>query len=285
MFERIIALSVTAQDAGTGMQQVSFPGLFGTGAVNDVSAPYQQSYTLQGSASTAGSFQLVAADKVGNAANSEAFTVSKDSAAPGVSMNVPAQTGLLIPVAWAAQDDLTGVRGADVEYKQGAGGAWVRWLTNTLETSAEFSGSDGQSYTFRVRATDRVGNESAWVESNAAAVHVVTKYYYFGSKRVAMRQGSAVYYLHGDHLGSASLVTDSGGVVVSQSRYLPYGEQRWTSGAKLTDFGFTGQRADGFGLMDFHARYYSSVLGRSFRQIRSFPRPARGCRHGTGMPG
>ena len=113
-----------------------------------------------------------------------------------------------------------------------------------------------------MRVADRVGNESAWVESSAAAVHVVTKYYYFSGKRVAMRQGSAVYYLHGDHLGSASLVTDGGGNVVSQSRYLPYGKQRWSSGAKLTDFGFTGQRADGFGLMDYHARYYSSALGR-----------------------
>lgn len=57
-----------------------------------------------------------------------------------------------------------------------------------------------------------------------------------------MRQGSVVYYLHGDHLGSTSLTTDQSGALVSQARYLPYGEERWTNGASPTDFAFTSQR-------------------------------------------
>ena len=37
----------------------------------------------------------------------------------------------------------------------------------------------------------------------------------------------------------------------------------WQWGATRTEFGFhTGQRLDGFGLMDYNARYYSSTLGR-----------------------
>jgi hypothetical protein len=40
-------------------------------------------------------------------------------------------------------------------------------------------------------------------------------------------------------------------------RYHPYGEQRWTNATPSpTDFGFTAQRREGFGLMD-NARYYS----------------------------
>ena len=55
-----------------------------------------------------------------------------------------------------------------------------------------------------------------------------------------MRQGEEVYYLHGDHLGSTSLTTDASGVVVSEVRYHPYGQERWTSATPSpTDFGFT----------------------------------------------
>jgi len=61
--------------------------------------------------------------------------------------------------------------------------------------------------------------------------------------------------------GSASLTTDrvppGRGNVVHEARYLPYGGVRWEKGAKTTDYGFTGQRAEAsFGLMDFNARYY-----------------------------
>jgi len=52
------------------------------------------------------------------------------------------------------------------------------------------------------------------------------------------------------------------GNTISESRYAPFGEVRWTRGASLTDFSFTGQRRDGFGLLDYHARFYSAKLGR-----------------------
>lgn len=63
-------------------------------------------------------------------------------------------------MSWAEQDNLVGVNGYDVEFKLGAG-SWTSWLSNTRETEAEFSGMDGQRYTLRVRAVDRVGNVSS----------------------------------------------------------------------------------------------------------------------------
>jgi len=89
----------------------------------------------------------------------------------------------------------------------------------------------------------------------------VTKYYHLGSQQVAMYKGDVLYYLHGYHpsaslacvcaagagrtsLGSTSLTTDASGNIVAQSRYLPYGQERWTSGPAQTDFTFTGQRSD-----------------------------------------
>jgi RHS repeat-associated protein len=109
-----------------------------------------------------------------------------------------------------------------------------------------------------------VSNTSAWIESGPVTIQAVHKNYHFGSQLVASRRGSEVYFIHGDHLGSTSLTTDNSGTVVAETRYLPYGEVRWTAGgAQPTDFTFTGQRAErGFGLMDYKARYYDPRLGR-----------------------
>jgi RHS repeat-associated protein len=105
----------------------------------------------------------------------------------------------------------------------------------------------------------------------------VTKYYTHGGSRVAMRRGDALYYLNGDHLGSTSLTTGDTGNIVSEVRYLPYGEERWTNGATPTDFTFTGQRNEaGFGLMDYNARYYSARLGRFVSPDTVVPEPGSG---------
>jgi RHS repeat-associated protein len=50
---------------------------------------------------------------------------------------------------------------------------------------------------------------------------------------------------------------------VVQTRYRPYGQERWTEGGAVSDYTFTGQRVErGFGLMDYNARYYDPRLGR-----------------------
>ena len=59
------------------------------------------------------------------------------------------------------------------------------------------------------------------------------------------------------------LPPDATGGLVSQARYTPFGEVSWEGGLEApTDFGFTGQRREGFGLMDYHARFYSPYLNR-----------------------
>ncbi len=113
------------------------------------------------------------------------------------------------------------------------------------------------NHTYAVRADNSVYAVGQPVVTTLIEPHPVTKYYYHGSSRIAMRQGSEVYFIHGDHLGSVSLTTDAGGALVAQARYLPYGQEHWRQGETRTDFGFTGQRNDGFGLMDYKARYYS----------------------------
>jgi RHS repeat-associated protein len=75
-------------------------------------------------------------------------------------------------------------------------------------------------------------------------------------------------------LSSTSLATDISGAPVAETRYLPYGEERWITGTLVTDFTFTGQRAErGFGLMDYNARYYDPWLGRFVSADTVVPEP------------
>jgi RHS repeat-associated protein len=92
---------------------------------------------------------------------------------------------------------------------------------------------------------------------------------YTGTLRVA--------WIHGDHLGSASLTTDINGTKISEMRYYPFGEVRWISGAMPTDRTFTGQRSENQSavgtLMDYGARFYVPAIGRFLSADTIVPRP------------
>ena len=106
---------------------------------------------------------------------------------------------------------------------------------------------------------------------------VVTKYYYAAGQRMAVRVGGALYFLHGDHLGSATVATDGGGNWVGEARYTPYGEMRrdYPRGVIPTDRLYTGQQAEAFGLYDYQARYYSPGLGRFVSADTIVPSPGK----------
>lgn len=93
---------------------------------------------------------------------------------------------------------------------------------------------------------------------------VVTKYYFAGSQRIAMRQNGTLNYLLGDHLGSTSLTTDANGIVISEMRYKAWGETRYASGTTPTKYTYTGQYSyvSDFGLHFYNARWYDSSLSR-----------------------
>jgi RHS repeat-associated protein len=142
------------------------------------------------------------------------------------------------------------------------------------------------------RNHERLGTETTlfigahYGVTNPGIGQTVTKYYFAGATRVAMRkytipQSMTVEYLLGDHLGSTSLTTDSTGAKVSEIRYKPWGEIRstWTSqpattpAYKLASYTFTGQFSymddpttsgvtEGFGLLFYNARWYDPVTGR-----------------------
>jgi RHS repeat-associated protein len=106
---------------------------------------------------------------------------------------------------------------------------------------------------------------------------VVTKYYYAGSQRIAVRKNGVLNYLLSDHLGSTSLVTDAAGVVVSQQQYKAWGETRYTSGSEVTRYQYTGQYSDSYiNLLDYGSRRYDPELGRFIQPDSIVPVASQG---------
>jgi RHS repeat-associated protein len=75
-------------------------------------------------------------------------------------------------------------------------------------------------------------------------------------------QGTATTYYHGDHLGSARLMTSENGYPTWSSAFLPFG-QEWNPQITVNHYKFTGKERDSeSGLDNFGARYDSSQYGR-----------------------
>jgi hypothetical protein len=81
------------------------------------------------------------------------------------------------------------------------------------------------------------GNTTTYFVGNHYEVtgSTITKYYYAGGQRIAMRTNGTLNYLLGDHLGSTSLTTNASGQVVSELGYKAWGETRYASGNTLTN--------------------------------------------------
>ncbi len=225
-------------------------------------------------------------DTAGNpgAWSAETETTTIDITDPTSQASAPATSQTTdFSVTWSGSDECipdqcepSGIVSYDVQYKDG-NGPWTGWQTDTTAISATFSGQMRHTYHFQSRTRDLAGLVEAWPIQPDASTSVgplITKYYYHGGKRVAMRQGGVVQYLHGDHLGSTSLTTDESGAMVARQLYHPYGTTRYSEGTLATDFGFMGQRnVAGIGLMDYNARFYAPTLGRFISADTIVPNP------------
>jgi RHS repeat-associated protein len=169
-----------------------------------------------------------------------------------------------------------------------------------LETKWDFSyDGDGVRTATLITPYDETGNpQSATLTSyypSTSSGHrfggayevtgdTIRKYYSFGGQTILRSltpetgTPSALSYFLSDHLGSVVAVTDATGALTSQQRYLPFGGVRANvvapnSQSLITDLSYTGQRDLGMGLMDYHARFYSSALGRFIQPDSLIPNP------------
>jgi hypothetical protein len=81
--------------------------------------------------------------------------------------------------------------------------------------------------------------------------------YAIAGMTVAMQDETILKFFLSDHLGSIVAVLDDAGAILSEQRYLPFGEVRADVGSiTQTDFGYTFQRSlPDMGLMDYKAKW------------------------------
>lgn len=139
-----------------------------------------------------------------------------------------------------------------------AAGGWVRLEVPAAQVGLEGKVLNGMAFTL-------YGGHAWWDRAGVKkASFVGTSYYSFNGQRVAMRDVNGVKWLHGDHLGSASLVTNGSGSKISEMRYTPWGEPRLQTTELQTDKRFTGQAYQAVlgSVYDYGARMYAPLLGR-----------------------
>ncbi|MBI2682258.1 MAG: RHS domain-containing protein [Acidobacteriales bacterium] len=149
----------------------------------------------------------------------------------------------------------------------------------TWDAEGKMKTAGGYTYTYdangmRVRKRQDA-SPNAWTEylyfgSNVLAERdqagTWTDYIFAGGKRIAKAPASAATtgteYYHGDHLGSARLMTNASGNQTWSATYLPFG-QEWNPATTTNHYKFTGKERDTeSGLDYFGARYYGSRMGR-----------------------
>lgn len=147
----------------------------------------------------------------------------------------------------------------------------------TYDGENRLSSAGGLTYVYdgdgnRVHRINGTGGTLDWRDTNgevldetSVADAIRQEYIFFNGKRIARHDyvaGKVTYYFS-DHLGSASVVTDSTGKILDESDYYPYGGEIVITNNDSNHFKFTGKERDSeSGLDMFGARYYGSSLGR-----------------------
>ncbi|MBI3733566.1 MAG: hypothetical protein HY259_08940 [Chloroflexi bacterium] len=88
--------------------------------------------------------------------------------------------------------------GGDVQRPAAGGRSWC--FLHTIENGALWF----DNYIERANATSATTYVGTHYELSGGTA---SKYYFAAGRRVALQNGSGVYYLHGDHLGSTSLMS------------------------------------------------------------------------------
>nr|WP_240742104.1 RHS repeat-associated core domain-containing protein [Micromonospora zingiberis] len=101
--------------------------------------------------------------------------------------------------------------------------------------------------------------------TNSSTTKTATRYYSHAGTTVAVRTGSSLHWIVGDHHGTAEVSINATTLAVSKRRSLPYGDTRGTgTGTWPTamDKGFVGGTKDPTGLTHIGAREYDPFTGR-----------------------
>lgn len=113
------------------------------------------------------SFYIWAFDWVGNWTGASSWNLGIDRTPPTTVMGINPMYGDA-PFRdfwvnwWGSWDNLAGITGYDVQYRDGAAGTWVDLAVDTTDVYTRFVGLDGRTYYFRARARDAADNQSVY---------------------------------------------------------------------------------------------------------------------------
>jgi uncharacterized protein RhaS with RHS repeats len=144
-------------------------------------------------------------------------------------------------------------------------------LSYTFDQENRLTGGSGYTYTYdgdgnRVRKSN--GNTASsgtlyWdmmpgmVAETDLAGTTKSEYVFFAGERVARRDGvngaGGVFYYFSDHLKTASVITDSSGVIKAESDYYPWGGELQFVNNDMNDYKLTGKKRDTETGLDFRA--------------------------------
>ncbi len=118
-------------------------------------------------------------------------------------------------------------------------------------------------------------NDSVTITNLRQRRDSITKHYFANGQRLATRVNDELYYVHTDHLGSTTLLTNADGSETGHILYDAFGNTiSSTLPITLTDRLYTGQRSEpDLGLYDYNARFYDPYLNRFISPDTMVPDP------------
>jgi RHS repeat-associated protein len=150
--------------------------------------------------------------------------------------------------------------------------------TYTYDQENRLTGAAGYTYTYdadgnRVKKANGSAGTLYWYMSPGIVAesdlngNLTSEYVFFDGERVARKDfaggTTSVAYYFSDHLKTASVITDSAGVIKSESDFYPWGGELQFVANDSNHYKFTGKERDTETNLDyFGARYYSNGLGR-----------------------
>ena len=102
-----------------------------------------------------------------------------------------------------------------------------------VTTSSTYDG-DGNRVKAVIGSSTTVYIGAYYEKTTSGSSTTITKYYQAGGQRIALRVNGVARWLATDHLGSTALTASETGGRMSEIRYKPWGESRYTFGATPT---------------------------------------------------
>lgn len=202
------------------------------------------------------------------------FLYTYDNQLPGIHNVANVKRNGISPVEPCRYDKGNMVSGPDFSDPNSIKTRTIDYNADNMPVRIRIGGVEAARFTYDghgVRAAKLEGGSDTLYYNDKYEIigNVPTRYVFAGNLRIAKVTGPngslVTTYIHKDHLGSSTVITNVNGVRVNPENidYFPYGlEKNETKQAVSENYRFTDQEYDrGTGLYNYDARLYDPVIG------------------------